>query len=136
MCAVVVALWDAAAMRTQSSAQMPPPVFEVERIRIEGYLGAPQLRPATTDLTLGYKGKIYRFQLMRLRVLFGDQLYSHILADVQPYRPNFILYGPPSELRKLDTIRPGEPIEITGTIHGGGRSVLVQSIRVEPPGSP
>jgi hypothetical protein len=136
ICAVVVALCHAAATRAQSLAQMPAPVFEVERICIEGYLGPPQPRPRTTELTLGYKGKISRFQLTRLQVLFGDELYSDILAGVQPYRPNFILHGPPSEMEKLDTARPGEPVEISGTIHEGGRNVLVQSIRVRPPGTP
>jgi hypothetical protein len=136
MCGVLVGLCDVAAPRAQSLAQMPPPVFEVERIRIEGYLGAPSPGAATTNLTLGYKGEIYRLQLTRLQVLFGNVLYPDILADVQPYRPNFILYGPPGELGKLAAARPGEPIEITGTIHAGGRSVLVQSLRVGPPGSP
>jgi hypothetical protein len=134
LCAV--ALCRAAATWAQSPVQMPPPVFEIERIRIEGYLGTPQPRSGTTDLTLGHKVKIYRFQLTRLQVLFGNEPYSHILADVQPYRPNFVLYGPKSEMRKLDTAQLGERIEITGTIHEGGRNVLVQDIKVGPPGNP
>lgn len=112
------------------------PVFEIERIRLEGYLGAPHPRSVATDLTLGYKDKIYRFQLTRLRVLTGTELYSHILARVQPYRPNFILRGPSSVMRQLDSARPGDLVTITGTIHASRQSVLVEDVKVGPAGKP
>ncbi len=129
---VLLSWWCPATARAHGPGQGPVPVFEIERIRLEGYLGAPRPRSGATDLTLGYKDKIYRFQLTRLRVLTGTELYSHILATVQPYRPNFILRGPASTMRKLDSARPGEPITITGTIHASRQSVLVEDIKVGP----
>lgn len=128
---VLVPLCYAATTLAQWPGQ-PPPVVQIERIRLEGHFGPPEPRSAATDLTLGYKEKIYHFQLTQLRVLYGTELYSHILATVQPFRPNFILRGRESEMRKLETLPPGEPVAITGVIHPGGQNVLVEAIQVGP----
>ena len=126
---VLLAMWFAATALAQWPGQ-PPPVSNVDRIRLEGQLGGPQPHSTATDLTLGYQDKIYRFQLTRLRVLRGTRLYSRILANVEPYRPNFVLRGRDSEIRKIDSVRPGEPVAITGFIHESGRNVLVETIEV------
>ncbi len=113
--------------------QVPLPVFEGRRISLEGRWGPPASPSGAPVLTLGYRATIYEFQLVRLRVLTGSVLYSRILADVQPYRPNFLLRGPRAEMRKLAAIRPGEHVVIIGWIPAGGNDVLVSSILVVPP---
>ncbi len=126
-------VWGTALGRADAlPAQMPAPIFEVQRISLEGRWGPAPPGSDATALTLGYKAKIYELQLVRLRVLNGSVLYSRILANVQPYRPNFLLRGPDAEMHKLAGLRSGERVEITGWIHAGGREMLVSSIRMKP----
>jgi len=107
-------------------------VPEIVNIRLIGYLGTWQPHRGTTDVTLGYGTKIYHLQLQRLRVLAGEEDPLDILADVAPYYPNFILQGPEDELRQLDWAKPGEHIEITGTIRVGLQQLRIMDIKIRP----
>jgi hypothetical protein len=107
-------------------------VPEIVNIRLIGYLGTWQPHRGTTDVTLGYGTKIYHLQLQRLRVLAGEEDPSDILTDVAPYYPNFILQGPEDELRQLDWAKPGEHIEITGTIRVGPQQLRIMDIKIRP----
>ncbi len=130
------AVGGAPARPVQFPAPGPIPAFEVQRISLEGLWGVRAARSSATTLTLGYKATIYDFELIRLRVLNGNTLYSQILANVQPYRPNFLLRGPEPEMQTLVTTRPGEHVEIVGWIHSGGRDMFVSSVQVRPPATP
>ena len=65
-------------------------------------------------------------------MLAGEEDPLDILADVALYYPNFILQGPEDELRQLDWAKPGEHIEITGTIRVGTQQLRIMDIKIRP----
>ncbi len=111
-----------------------PRVVQVYLLRLEGHLGARRANDkGVTNLWLNHHGKSYRFQLSRLRVLTGDRLYSSIIAEVQPYRPNFFLRGADTMVQRLDNAAANDRIAITAYWRSGTRDLMVNEVTVSSP---
>jgi hypothetical protein len=128
-CVAVLVLFSAP-VETQLPAQMAVP--QIVNVRLIGYLGTWRSHGGTTDLTLGHGADIYHFQLQRLRVLAGEENPSDILADIAPYYPNLILQGNEDQILQLAWAKPGQHIEITGTLRVGSQQLRVTDIAIRP----
>jgi hypothetical protein len=108
-------------------------------IELIGHIGKPF--PQETggwDLTLGVglTATVYHYHLFNLRVINSGRLGGDILAEVEPYKPNFLLFGVSEEVAKLSGATPPEIVKITGWRRSGSRIVLVTEVVVSPAETP
>jgi len=98
------------------------------RLRMDGYIGAPEGRREMADLVIQADGKDYRFQVTNALLLSGHGLPSSLFAAVRPFRPNFFLRGPNEVLKKFTDMPPGAHMRIVGQVTRGTRNLLVSEI--------
>ena len=104
------------------------------RLRMEGYVGPPpEGRREEADLTLRVDKTDQRFQVTKATLLSGG-LASNVFDRVAPYKPSFVLRGPPELLSRVGDAMPGTRLIIVGQWRAGARDLMVGSI--EPGSSP
>src|SRR5262249_30310569 len=112
-----VALVAAAALalvlaRAPATAQIEHRGFEPpELIQLSGHVG-----PALASETGGWNLKLgvrftsthYDYHLYELRVVNSGRLGEQILFAVEPYRPNFFLFGSKEQLASIESATPAD----------------------------
>lgn len=112
-------------------------VPEVDLLRLEGHVRGPRPQDkGTTDLTLDWHRKQYRFQLTDLRVMNGGRLPGDILSAVSPYRPNMVLYGAEAMMNRLDEAKPDDHVQILGYFRIVSRTLMVNEVNIIGPPTP
>lgn len=108
--------------------------FDIPKlIRITGHVGDPlPTDKGAEDWYFGYKDTQIRFQCLDLKVLSDATLPGSIVAHVDLYRPNFMLFGDPKLMAKLQTATPNETVQIVGYYRRVGRDILVNEVTVGP----
>jgi len=111
------------------------PLQQVDLLRLEGYVREPRAEDrGTTDLTLDWRGKHYRFQLIDLKVMSGRRLPGDVFSAVSLYRPNFFLYGAEAMRHRLDEAKPDGVVRILGYFRITSRNLMVNEVTLlEPP---
>lgn len=108
-------------------------------IEMSGHVGKPF--PEETggwNLKLGVKftPTLYDFHLSRMRILNSGRLPGNVLSAVEPYRPNFFLFGSSAQMAALAAATPQDVVTITGYRRIGSRVLMLTEITVAPPMTP
>jgi hypothetical protein len=99
------------------------------RMRMDGYVGPPpQGRNEMASLQLRAGRTNVPFQVTAATVLSGSTLAANVFSQVRPYRPNFILRGPPDLVGQIENAAPGAKLRIIGNWVGGTRDFMVASV--------
>lgn len=112
----------------------PPDLLEMT-----GHVGKPTAEElGGTNLTLGvrYTPLVYRVHLWRLRILNNGRLPDQVLFAVEPYDPNFYLFGSDAQLAALAAAKPEDVVIITGYRRIRSRIVMLTGVVVTPPTTP
>ena len=112
----------------------PPDLLEMT-----GHVGKPTAEePGGWNLTLGvrYTPQVIRFHLWRMRILNNGILPDQVLFAVEPYDPNFYLFGSSEQLAALAAATPTDVVIITGYRRVGSRVVMLTALSVTPPTTP
>src|SRR5215475_6850240 len=110
-----------------------------ELIQLSGHLGPPYSgETGGWNLKLGvrFTPTHYDYHLYELRVVNSGRLGEQILFAVEPYRPNFFLFGSKDDMAKLETASAEELVKITGWRRAGSRVLSVTAIDVSPAPTP
>lgn len=106
----------------------PPDLLEMT-----GHVGEPfAAETGGWDLTLEvrFSRTVYAFHLARLRILNSGRLPQSVLFDVEPYHPNFYLFGSREEVAELAAATPQNGVRITGWRRLGSRILMVTAVDV------
>ncbi len=108
-------------------------------IEISGHVGKPF--PQETggwNLKLGVKftPTLYDFHLRRMRILNSGRLPDNVLSAVEPYRPNFFLFGSSEQMVALAGATPDDVVTITGYRRSGSRVLMLTDLMVAPATTP
>ena len=108
--------------------------FDIPKlIRITGHVGDPlPTDQGAEDWYFGYKDTQIRFQCTNLKVLSDATLPASIIAHVDIYRPNFMLFGDPRLIDKIQTATPNQTVQFTGYYRRVSRDILVNDVTVTP----
>ncbi len=112
----------------------PPDLLEMT-----GHVGKPTAEePGGWNLTLGvrYTPQVHRFHLWRMRILNNGILPDQVLFAVEPYDPNFYLFGSPEQMAALAAATPADVVVITGYRRARSRVVMLTGLSVTPPTTP
>ena len=90
------------------------------------------------SLQLGVKftPTLYDFHLSKLRILNSGRLPDDVLSAVQPYRPNFFLFGSSAQMAALTGAIPADVVTMTGYRRVGARVLMLTDLTVAPPMTP
>lgn len=112
----------------------PPDLLE-----LTGHVGKPTAEePGGWNLTLGvrYTPQVYRFHLWRMRILNKGILPDQVLFAVEPYDPNFYLFGSAEQLAALAAATPTDVVIITGYRRARSQVVMLTGLTITPPTTP
>src|SRR5262245_43883938 len=140
---VVVVIAVAAAALSE-----PPPVrAQIERrgfeppelIQLSGHLGPPYSgETGGWNLKLGvrFTPTHYDYHLYELRVVNSGRLGEQILFAVEPYRPNFFLFGSKEQMAQIASATPADLVKITGWRRSGSRVLSITEVTASPAETP
>lgn len=106
----------------------PPDLLE-----LTGHVGKPfAAESGGWDLTLEvrYSRTVYDFHLAQMRILNSGRLPVSVLSEVEPYQPNFYLFGSREEIAEIAAATPQNGVRITGWRRLGSRVVMVTAVDV------
>ena len=133
--AALVATRAAAEVDVFRGGGLEPP----DLLELMGHVGKPTAEePGGSNLTLAvrYTPQVYRFHLWRMRILNSGKLPDHVLFAVEPYDPNFYLFGSPEQMAALAAATPADVVVITGYRRAGSRTLLLTEVIVTAPSTP
>lgn len=133
--AVLMAAGATAGVDVYRGGGLEPP----DLLEMTGHVGKPTAEePGGWNLTLGvrYTPQVYRFHLWRMRILNNGILPDQVLFAVEPYDPNFYLFGSPEQLAALAAATPADVVIITGYRRTKSRVVMLTGLVVMAPTTP
>src|SRR5262245_32029898 len=110
--ALILAAAQATAQLDRDADLQPPDLLE-----LTGHVGKRfEHEPLGWGLKLGdgFTPTLYQFHLVEMRVLNSGRLPGSILDAVEPYTPNFRLFGTREQIAALAGATPEQPVKITG----------------------
>jgi len=123
-----------------AEAQIEQRGFEPPQlIQLSGHMGPP-----FPNETGGWNLKLvvrlgpthYDYHLFDLRVVNSGRLGEQILFAVEPYRPNFFLFGTKEQMAQIASATPAELVKITGWRRSGSRVLSITEVTVSPAETP
>jgi hypothetical protein len=127
---VALAAWVLSA----AAAAQPPRGRRAILARIEGYIGEkPKDVKPLASWGLSDRGRLYAFQVLRIRVLEGDISYDTIVTTMQPYafapkQVTFFLRGPAALLQQFAATPHEQPITLIGYLRLNQRQLNLSAI--------
>ena len=110
-----------------------------ELIQLSGHVGKPfSNETGGWNLTLGvrFSPEYYDYHLFDIRVVNSGRLGEKILFAVEPYKPNFFLFGSPQQMAALANAVPEEVVTITGWRRAGSRVFNITELTAAPASTP
>jgi hypothetical protein len=103
-------------------------------LRIEGHVGGPREGDRKiAELTMRRGDAIITFQVDEIWVLSGDAVGLDVLHEVEPYKPNMQVTGPPPVVDRFAQADPAQPLTVLGFFRGGQRILELSSVEPLPP---
>jgi hypothetical protein len=133
--AVLMAAGATAGVDVYRGGGLEPP----DLLEMTGHVGKPTAEePGGSNLTLGvrYTPQVYQFHLWRMRILNNGILPDQVLFAVEPYDPNFYLFGSAEQLAALASATPADVIIITGYRRAPSRALMLTGLVVTAPTTP
>jgi hypothetical protein len=126
---LLVLLWATAATAQLDEPNGPEPPDVVELTGHAGKALPGETGGWSLTLGVGFTRTIHHYHLRAMRILNSGRLPLNVLAQLEPYRPTFYVFGDAAQMTLIATARPEQTLVLTGYRRRGSRNLMLTGAR-------